>query len=140
MRINGRKMFILLLFFALFMLGGRFHDIGLSGGFDYVPSPQLVRPTSDEVDMTGQTEFEFKWLREIGRYHGKEYYDFRLYKGYPMLESTLMFKRALPVSASSVKVDAKMFEEGQVYTWSLRHVCGATKSDRSHVSFKVVKK
>lgn len=110
-------------------------------GEEQVPSPQLVRPTSETVDISGKDSLEFKWLTNVAMFtKGRQYYDFRLYKGYQMLESTLIYKERLSDSTNHIIINTSTFENGQIYTWSLRQVFGVAKSDRSHVSFKVIKK
>lgn len=105
-----------------------------------VASPQLVRPTSEVVDLTGKDTLEFKWLLIVGGNKAWEYYDFRLYKGYQTLESTLLHKEKIDGHTDHVILAASMFQDGQVYTWTLRRLYRVNKSDRSRVSFKVIKK
>jgi len=112
---------------------------GLSrGGVFYYPAPpRLVYPIYDEVDLKCKESLEFKWINNV---FGVRYFEFKLYKGYAMLESTLLLKKVLDYSSDSLKLDSSMFENGQVYTWSLKQIDTAgRKSDRSFNSFKINK-
>lgn len=129
---------ILILLLPFCALAKGFGRGGFGGG--QPPEPRLVRPTSEMVDLRGKDNLEFKWWSNVGGYAGNQYFDFRLYKGYQMFEQTLIMKEQLPPHANNIIVNSNVFEDGQVYTWSLRNVYGAEKSDRVHVSFKVIKK
>ncbi len=114
------------------------HDIENS---DFVPQPYLIAPTTETVDLTGKEMLEFKWSPHEGRRIMREYYDFRLYKGYDMLEGTLLVKERVDPGAQQISVKSDLFSDGQIYTWSLRQVYdGIRKSRRSTASFKVIKK
>jgi len=57
-----------------------------------------------------------------------------------MYESGLIYKENLPMNTSSIKIKSNLFEDGQVYTWSLIQVSLAgQKSDQSFNSFKIEK-
>jgi hypothetical protein len=108
---------------------------------EIVPKPQLLSPRSGEVDLTGQDFLEFKWSPHEGNLTSRDYYDFRLYKGYDFLESALIFKQKVPPDIYVVRLRADMFTTGQVYTWSVRQVyTNGNKSHRSFQSFRVIKK
>lgn len=103
------------------------------------PEPRLLYPISDKVDLKGKDTLEFRW--QISTIIDKDYYDFRLYKGYEMYEKNLILKKKLDPDIYSFTIDSSQFEDGQVYTWSLRQVARARgKSERSYDSFKVIKK
>lgn len=106
--------------------------------FDSLPGPRLIYPASDKVILGGEDFLEFKWItRDL---FDADYYDFRLYKGYDMLAGNLIFKERIPASDSTIQIKSSLFENGQVYTLSLRVVVtGGQKSDRSFVSFKIIK-
>ncbi|MCX5715726.1 MAG: hypothetical protein NTV07_02480 [Candidatus Omnitrophica bacterium] len=75
-----------------------------------------------------------------GNRMSRDYYDFRLYKGYNFLESALINKQQVPSDIYIVRLRADMFDDGQVYTWSLKQVYdNGNKSQRSFQSFKVKK-
>jgi len=113
----------------------------IGGNETYVPKPRLLEPIVDEVDLAGKKSLLFRWSPHEGRSFGRSYYDFRLYKGYQMLEGTRVLKRRVPPKEYQTAVEAGKFEKGQAYTWSLRQVYrGTGKSDRSVSSFKVIKK
>ena len=129
---------LIILSLAAPAMGRMMHD---SRGVDYVPPPRLMAPTTEEVDLTGKTELEFKWSPHEGQRDIRKYYDFRLYKGYNILEDSLIFKEQVDPSIYQISIKSDMFEAGQVYTWSLRQIYEPShKSDRSMASFKVIKK
>lgn len=108
------------------------------GIVDFVPQPVLLSPASDGVDLAGKDSLEFKWSPHEGDSVRRDYYDFRLYKGYNFLESALLLKQKVPSDIYVVRLRADMFEDGQVYTWSLRQVyTDSNKSHRSFQSFRV---
>jgi hypothetical protein len=118
------------------------HAITFGRRVDFVPQPRLLSPAGEEVDLAGKDKLEFRWSphENMRPGPGTRYYDFRLYKGYQMLESTLLLKKRVPGRERGISLEADMFKAGQVYTWSLRNVYkGTGKSDRSASSFKVVK-
>ncbi len=105
-----------------------------------VPQPRLISPVTQDVDLTGKEKLEFEWSPHEGDPLQRDYYDFRLYKGREMLESTLVFKTHTQTNDSSLELKSDMFQNGEVYTWSLRQVyTGSNKSQRSYSSFKVKK-
>ncbi|MDP3142664.1 MAG: hypothetical protein Q8N14_01770 [Candidatus Omnitrophota bacterium] len=104
---------------------------------DYVPEPRLTYPIYEEVNLAGDF-LEFRWWNDIA---GMRYFDFRLYKGYNMYEQDLIYKERLPQDVSSIKIKADLFEDNQVYTWSLLQISlSGQKSDKSFNSFRVFKK
>jgi hypothetical protein len=106
----------------------------------YVPNPRIITPSSDKVQLSGKKEMQFKWSPHEGDRFQRKYYDFRLYKGYDMLESTLIFKDRVPAGEHELQVKTDLFKNGEVYTWSLRQVYrGSSKSQRSVWSFRVFK-
>lgn len=117
-------------------------DMRQSGlGDDFTPEPVLLSPTTEEVDLTGKAELEFKWSPHEARRGFRRYYDFRLYKGYDMLERTLIMKKEVDPRADRISIKADTFADGEVYTWSMRQVYdGMQKSRRSTASFKVINK
>ena len=120
--------------FAGSYLGFRYMD-------SFVPQPRLLEPAREMVDLSGKESLLFRWSSHEQARGFRMYYDFRLYKGYNMLESTLIFKQKVDPTQNAVALSAAMFEDGQVYTWSLRQVYdGYRKSDRSYQSFKVIKR
>lgn len=107
----------------------------------YVPQPRIIFPRSEKLDLTGKKSVVFTWSphesRSLG---GRRYFDFRIYKGTEMLESTLMFKETVPGDKYKLELDSDMFENGGTYTWSLRQGYKTMgKSRRSIQSFLVVK-
>jgi len=101
--------------------------------------PQIVSPSSDQVDLTGKDSLEFKWI--IIDSARVDYCELKLYKGYETLQSTLILKQQISADTSSFQLKSSTFEDGQVYTWSLKEVSrSGQKSDRVVNSFKVIKK
>ena len=113
-------------------------DIGES---DRVPVPRILQPYLDSCDITGKKFLEFQWSPHEGNPTQRDYYDFRLYKGYKVVESTRIFKTRLGPRQWSLALDAGMFEDGQVYTCTLRQVyTGSLKSRRAFQSFRIIKR
>jgi hypothetical protein len=57
-----------------------------------------------------------------------------------MYASNMILKQQLPNGVFSFKVEASVFEDNQVYTWSLKRANNAgQKSEASFNSFKVIK-
>lgn len=107
---------------------------------DLAPEPWLLSPISETVDLTGKDTLTFKWRPDPGPLLLRKYYDFRLYKGYQTFESTQILKKQVDPNTYSIVLDAGLFEDGQVYTWTLRQVyCDIRKSDAAYNSFKVIK-
>jgi hypothetical protein len=112
---------------------------GLETIINFPPQPTLTYPLTEQVDLTGKDYLEFKWSQN--EYLWTHYFDFRLYKGYDMYTKGLISKQRLSSKEYSFKVKSELFEDGQVYTWSLRRILnGGEKSERSFNSFKVIKK
>ena len=133
---------VIVVILALLLPGPAMAGIGSSGrDNDFTPEPVLISPTGEEVDLTGKPELEFKWSPHEARRGFREYYDFRLYKGYEMLERSLLIKRRIDPNTYRTSVNADTFKDGEVYTWSLRQrYDGLQKSRRSTASFRVIKK
>jgi len=104
---------------------------------DYVPDPRLIEPIGDKVDLASKKELLFKWSPHEGMLHRRKYYDFRLYEGYSMYESTLILKKKVAPSQYQLSINADMFKDNQVYTWSLRQRYTSGKSRRVSSSFVV---
>ena len=105
-----------------------------------VPAPRLILPASDKVVVEKGQPVVFKWSPHEAMFAGGRYYDFRLYEGYNMVQSSLIFKKRLPGNVRQYHMEGKFFKDGQVYTWSLRQGYSAIgKSNRSIQSFRVIK-
>ncbi|MFA5089979.1 MAG: hypothetical protein WC510_02945 [Candidatus Omnitrophota bacterium] len=108
-------------------------------GLSLPPEPRLIHPVSEEAVLTGKGSLEFKW--SIVNLVEADHCEFRLYKGYNMYASNLIFKQALPAKIPFIEINSGIFEDGQVYTWSVREVSfWGRKSERAFCSFRVVKK
>ena len=114
-------------------------NIARRGLFSYLAPPRLIYPILDTVDLGGKDFLEFQWGNND--IVGIDHYDFRLYKAYNTYAANLILKQQLSADSGSIKVEAKTFEAGQVYTWVLKQITlGGNKSDPSSNSFKVIKK
>jgi hypothetical protein len=97
--------------------------------------PRLAYPLEPEVTVTGEY-LEFKWWPAAT---GVRTYEFSLYKG-GGLSGDVILEKHLPFNVTSLKVDAKLLEDNQIYTWTLRQVAdNGQKSDKSFSTFKVIK-
>lgn len=102
------------------------------------PEPRLYYPITETVILTGDY-LEFKWQKNTDAW--LDHYEFRLYKGSNMYADNLIVKENPDWGVDTMQVKADMFEDGGVYTWSLKEVSnGDTKGDRSFQTFKVTKK
>lgn len=105
-----------------------------------IPQPRLIEPVSDTADLSGKKELVFKWSPHEGDVSRRKYYDFRLYNGYKTFESTLILKRQVSRNEHETAVSTDVFKLGNIYTWTLRQKYRTGKSQRSTISFKVIKK
>ena len=105
------------------------------------PQPELLSPTSEVVDLTGKDSLTFKWSPFIGNLFEREYYEFRLYKGYNQVQANEIYRQRVPRNIYAVVLKTDMFQNGEVYTWTLRQASNDKfKSDAAYSSFKVIKK
>lgn len=127
----------LVLFSTTLSLAGAF-SFGIdSGAYNDVAAPRLRYPINETARLTGNDPLEFKWWNDLVGIRG---FTLKIYKGYNMYAANLIHKEDLLPQASSVKINSDIFENGQVYTWSLIRVSfTGNKSDRSFNSFKVIK-
>lgn len=108
-----------------------------TGPYNDPPAPRLRYPINETAVIAGDEPLEFRWW---DTQNGIRAYTIKIYKGYNMYASGLIYKKELPSYASSLKVSQDLFEDGQVYTWSLLCVSLAGfRSERSFNSFKVIK-
>lgn len=137
-----RKVFLLVLLQVLLFTPSIFSGMSQKGAIlDYIPQPRLLCPIKEEIDISGKQNLEFKWSSHEGLRFGRDYFDFRIYKGYRMMADTLIFKKKVAPQDYSISIESALFKDGEVYTWSLRDVySGLGKSDRSFAAFKVIKK
>ncbi len=102
------------------------------------PEPRLFYPITENAVLTGDY-LEFKWEKATPAW--LDHYEFRLYKGDQMYGDSIIVKENPDWSVDSIKVKADMFQDGEVYTWSLKEVSNDdTKGDRSFQTFRVTKK
>jgi len=135
-----RKALILIILFFLLSAPGFAGTASLtfdSGPYNNPPAPRLRYPIYNTVAIKDGQPLEFRWWNDWTDTTG---YLLRIYKGYNMYADGLILKEKLPGSASSFKVNADLFEDGETYTWSLVRIAFAGyKSDKSFNSFKVTK-
>ncbi len=109
------------------------------GSITFVPTPDLRAPipVHEKVDLKRKEALPFEWSME-GDPIRRDYYDFRIYKGYEMLASTLIFQQKTQVPR--VLVPSSLFEADQVYTWAVRQVYKqGQKSRRNFDSFTAIR-
>ena len=105
-----------------------------------IPQPVLKDPVTDRVDLSGKSELVFRWSPHEGSISQRKHYDFRLYEGYQMVESNLIFQSNVPPNQHQIALSVDTFKLNQVYTWSLRQTYRSGKSQRSTSSFAVISK
>ncbi|MDD5561992.1 MAG: hypothetical protein PHT50_07720 [Candidatus Omnitrophica bacterium] len=137
-----KRVITIAIFFALCSGASGFAgSIGFSsdiGPYNSLPEPRLRYPINDTAVLTANEPLEFKWWDDLVGIRG---FTLKIYKGYNMYAANLILKEDLPPGTSSFKASPDLFQDGQVYTWSLIRISYAGyKSDKSFNSFKVVKK
>jgi hypothetical protein len=129
---------VFILSFAVTVLAEDVEIIYHSNVYNDVPEPRLQYPVTDKVILIGKEPLEFKWWND---HMGIDHFMFKIYKGYNMYESGLIHKQILSSNEASVKIKSELFDDSQVYTWSLIQVShSGQKSDKNFNSFKVIKK
>ena len=107
--------------------------------FDSDSGPYLIYPATEDITLKGKDFLEFRWEKTGGI--RLDHFEFKLYKGYETIASTLIFKQNFPRDVYPIRIPAKLFENNQVYTWSLRQAfMNGEKTSRSFSSFKVIEK
>lgn len=133
------KLILFAMFFLLIILPVFAYNLNTRGLWSDPPTPTLISPTKETVDLSGKDSLEFKW--RITSFTNMESYDFRLYKGYATAQESLMVKQTVDGDTDFVKISADLFQDGQVYTWVLRGTFDSgQKTDRASSSFRVIKK
>lgn len=136
---NKVEILVTIAFVLLFVMPILARDFSSNSArpFDKPLEPHLVYPVNDVVSVT-QDDLVFKWWHAS---IGIDRFEFNLYKDSDMVNDNLIFKQVLPFNISSLSLSANMFENNQVYTWSLRQVANnGVKSDKSFITFRVIKK
>ena len=129
-------MFLVFLFSAVSFAATISFTFG-NGPYNSLSEPRLRYPINETAILTGNAPLEFKWWIDVV---GLRKFILKIYKGYKMYVANLIYKEDLSSDVSSVKIKSDLFEDGQVYTWSLIQISYAGyKSDRSFNSFKVIK-
>jgi hypothetical protein len=102
------------------------------------PAPRLLNPILEKVVLSGKVNLDFEW--EISNIVAIDHCEFKLYKGYDMYAANLILKEKIPSPQAAIKISSGLFENNQVYTWSVKQVnLAGQKSDPSFCSFKVIK-
>ena len=123
------------------MSGSIGFGIGTGGfGTASVPEPTLLSPVGETVDLTGKETLTFKWSPFEGRIYKRQGYDFRLYKGYQTYAQNEIHKMRTGPNTYAIILEASLFEDGEVYTWTLRQAYFDNKSDAAYNAFQVIKK
>jgi len=103
-----------------------------------LPAPRLIYPISDEIDITGKPSLEFRWGMDYAVWVRE--YEFKLYKGYQTYADNLILKETVSGNYS-LEIDTAKFQDGQVYTWTLKQIgMDGQKSDFAYDSFRIIKK
>jgi hypothetical protein len=135
---------IIIVLICLFLFSGVSVSSAYMPGRDvfsnHIPQPVLKEPITDKVDLSGRSELIFRWSPHEGNISQRKHYDFRLYKGYQMIESNLILQDNVSPNKHQIAVSADTFKVNQVYTWSLRQTYRAGKSRRSSSSFTITGK
>lgn len=136
------KRYLLVIFFVFSfvasLFAGGFSSMRSIGPFNDFPGPQLLYPVRENIELTGKDFLEFKWLND---YSSTDHFIFKIYTGYNMYTTGLVYKQDVPSNASSVAIKSGLFQDGQVYTWAVvRVTLAGYKSDKSSSSFTVIKK
>ena len=107
--------------------------------FDSDLGPYLIYPATEDITLKGKDFLEFRWEKAGGI--KLDHFEFKLYKGYETIASTLIFKQNFSRDVYPISISAKLFENNQIYTWSLRQVfMDGEKTSRSFSSFKIIEK
>ncbi|MCK9573423.1 MAG: hypothetical protein M0R20_03355 [Candidatus Omnitrophica bacterium] len=126
---------IILMSFSIVLVIASNEALCRSNTTEVTSSPRLSYPIGPEATITGDY-LEFKWWH-AGM--GVRSYEFSLYRGGGP-SGDVIVQKTLPFDASSIQVEAKLLEDNQTYTWTLRQVSDdGQKSDQSFNTFKVNK-
>lgn len=132
--------FMLGLVISLLLLGTTdTHSLFMSRGSASMDGPRLMSPTTEDIDLSGKDNLEFRWQRPGPQF--LNYLEFKVYKGYQTIDTTLLVKNNYPGNQYPIYVPSSTFEAGQVYSWTMRYVLSTgQKSRRTSATFTVVKK
>jgi hypothetical protein len=136
-----KKILILMILIFSFSTNSQAGSVGFtldSGAYNFVSEPRLRYPIYETAVINNNQPLEFSWWDD---FMGTSVFILKLYKGYNMYADNLILKENISNGTDFFKVKADLFENGQVYTWSLQRVVfSGYKSDRSFNSFRVIKK
>lgn len=104
----------------------------------FVPSPTLLYPTSENINLPSDGSLEFRWERQS--FAQTDYYLLKIYKGYSTTSSSLIIKKEVKDSDYPFNLPIAQLEDDQVYTWVLQQVfISGKKSDKASASFRLTK-
>lgn len=86
-----------------------------------IEAPVLLEPLQEIVDLSGKDELTFKW-KPVKEYFNIDYYEFHIYQGYQMTSQRDVFDKHVSSMDKEVSVPAQIFEDGEVYSWSVTQV------------------
>ena len=132
------RIFLVAALFLLLYGSACAFELGSKNFLDNPVPARMLYPKGETASLQGKSALEFQWSDPIPVNTGG--FEFRLYKGYDSTEPNLIKKENLDRDAGVVSVGADKFENGQVYTWTLKRISDdGRKSDQVYNSFTVVK-
>lgn len=107
--------------------------------FEGIEAPTLLYPTTEDIDLSGKDQLEFRWIKTPGLF--VYYTEFRLYKSANNFGSDLIYKKNIQPGDYPFKVPAAYFTKDQVYSWTLRIVLtDGGETEKAYSTFKVIRK
>ncbi|MFB3919727.1 hypothetical protein BU251_07015 [Candidatus Velamenicoccus archaeovorus] len=107
-----------------------------------VPSPTLVAPVGETLDISGQKTVKFSWKPAHTPYDVYCYL-FRIYLENETSQNGAIYHEQVSGLHTEIEVPADLFRDGKTYTWCLKQVNSAQQllfSDAVHHTFRVIKK
>ncbi len=107
-----------------------------------VPSPVLVAPVGETLDISGQKTVKFSWKPAHTPYDVYCYL-FRIYLENDTSQNGAVYREQVSGLHTEIEVPADLFKDGKTYTWCLKQVNSAQQllfSDAVHHTFRVIKK
>ncbi|MFA5315445.1 MAG: hypothetical protein WC409_05865 [Candidatus Omnitrophota bacterium] len=107
-----------------------------------VPSPTLVSPVGETMDISGQKSVKFSWKPAHTPYDVYCYL-FRIYKEQDMCQKDAVYAEEVSSLHTEIELPTDLFRDGGTYTWYVKQVNNAQKllfSDAVSHTFRVIKK
>ncbi|OPY57816.1 MAG: hypothetical protein A4E56_03472 [Pelotomaculum sp. PtaU1.Bin065] len=107
-----------------------------------VPSPTLVSPVGETMEISGEKTVKFSWKPAHTPYDVYCYL-FRIYKEQDMCQKDAVYAEEVSSLHTEIEVPADLFRDGETYTWYIKQVNNAQKllfSDAVSHTFRVIKK